>query len=262
VSIPYFGVSGTSLSPVDTLFRRIRNPTEGACNRTSWICQALPQNQRESFAKRSYFIRFEDETFARAKLEMQSAGDYFVRCKSFYNPKAGIRNLEPSPESRHWGLRHSVREAGLARGRAATMFRQRKTAMLKTSAFVIGLGICAIGVASIVAPSCLAGLAQQFAAAGAFAFYLVALVRIAVGLILILAAPASRSPKALRVLGCVVLIVGIATGLTGLMAMGEAHSAIEWWLRQGTNAFRLAAFVILILGGFIAYACAPARRAA
>lgn len=54
-------------------------------------------NQWRSFAERSYFIRFEDGTFARATLEMHAAGDHFVVWESFYNPKAGSPNLESPP---------------------------------------------------------------------------------------------------------------------------------------------------------------------
>jgi hypothetical protein len=43
---------------------------------------------------RSYFIKFDDGTFARANLEMHAGGDHFVVWESFFNPKAGSRNLE------------------------------------------------------------------------------------------------------------------------------------------------------------------------
>jgi len=51
-------------------------------------------NQWRSSAERSYFVRFDDETFGRVELEMQAGGDHFVVWKSFLNPKAGSRNLE------------------------------------------------------------------------------------------------------------------------------------------------------------------------
>ncbi len=55
-------------------------------------------NQWRSFAERSYFIRFADGTFARAKMEMHPGGDHFVAWESFYNPKAGSPNLaSPAP---------------------------------------------------------------------------------------------------------------------------------------------------------------------
>jgi len=130
---------------------------------------------------------------------------------------------------------------------------------VKTLAFVVGLCISAVGVVGLFAPSGLVWLAQQFATS--VAFYVLATVRIAFGLILISVAAASRAPKALRVLGYVILILGITTAFTGLVAIEQAKGAIEWWLQQGTALERLTSVFVLALGGFIAYACAPARRA-
>jgi len=118
-----------------------------------------------------------------------------------------------------------------------------------------------VGVAGVIAPSALVWLAQQFIASGALGFYVIATVRIAFGLILISVASASRAPKALRVLGYVILILGITTALIGLAAIDRAQGSIEWWLRQGTAVFRLTAILLLALGAFVAFACAPARRA-
>jgi hypothetical protein len=140
--------------------------------------------------------------------------------------------------------------------------RQREGGVLKTLAFVFGLCISAVGAVGILAPSGLVWVAQQFVTSGGFGFYVIATVRIALGLILISVAPDSRAPKALLVLGYVILILGITTALTGLMAIGPAQGAIEWWLQQGSVVFRLTALLVLALGGFIAFACAPARRGA
>jgi hypothetical protein len=93
-------------------------------------------------------------------------------------------------------------------------------------------------------------------------FFVVAAVRVAFGLLLISVASVSRMPRTLRVLGYLILIVGITTGLTGLMAIEGAHTIIEWWLRQGSGVIRLTGIPLLVLGGFVAYACAPTRRSA
>jgi hypothetical protein len=125
-----------------------------------------------------------------------------------------------------------------------------------TLAFVFGLCISAVGAVGILAPSSLLWLAHHFVTSGAF--YVIATVRIAFGLILISVASASRAPKALRVLGYIILILGVTTALTGLMAIGKARGAIEWWLQQGSGLVRLTGVLLLALGGFVAYACAPA----
>jgi hypothetical protein len=136
--------------------------------------------------------------------------------------------------------------------------RQREEDVVKVLAFVFGLCILTVGAVGILAPSGLFWIAQHFVTSGAF--YVIATVRVAFGLILISVASASRAPKSLRVLGYVILIAGITTALTGLLAIGRARASIEWWLQQGSGVVRLTGVLVLALGGFVAYACAPGRR--
>ena len=124
---------------------------------------------------------------------------------------------------------------------------------MRTVAFVAGLCIAAVGAAGILAPSILVGFGQHFVTSGPFC--VVAAVRVAVGLLLLSVARASRAPRALRALGYVIVTVGIATALTGLLAIGEARAAIEWWSRQGPGLVRGTGVLLLALGAFVAYAC-------
>ena len=126
---------------------------------------------------------------------------------------------------------------------------------MKTLAFVFGLCISAVGVVGVLVPSGLVWLAQHVGTSSAF--YVLAAVRIAFGVMLISVAPASRVPNGLRVLGYVIVILGITTALTGLMAIGGARAAIGWWVQQGSGVLRLTGGAILALGGFVSYACAP-----
>ncbi len=127
---------------------------------------------------------------------------------------------------------------------------------MKTLAFVFGLCILAFGAVGMLAPFGLVWIALHFVTSGAF--YVVATVRVAFGIVLISVASASRAPKAIRVLGYIILIAGISTALTGLVAIGSARATVEWWLQQGSGVVRLTGVLVLALGGFVAYACAPA----
>jgi hypothetical protein len=129
---------------------------------------------------------------------------------------------------------------------------------MKTVAFVFGLFIAAVGAVGMLAPSALVWIAQQFGSPAAF--YALAVVRMSFGLVLVSVASSSRVPTALRVLGYVIVTLGIATVLAGFIAVGEARSSIDWWLQQGSGVIRLTAIPVLALGGFIAYACAPAHK--
>lgn len=129
---------------------------------------------------------------------------------------------------------------------------------MKNLAFIVALLILAVGAVGILVPSGLVWIAQHSVTSDAF--YVIATARVAFGLVLILVASASRTPKTLRVLGYLILISGITTALTGLVAIERARAIIEWWLQQGSGVVRLTGVLVLALGGFVAYACAPARR--
>jgi hypothetical protein len=129
---------------------------------------------------------------------------------------------------------------------------------MRDLAFVFGLCIAAFGGVGIIAPSSLVWIAQHFVTSGAF--YLIAAARAIFGLVLISVASASRAPKAIRVLGYVILTAGITTAMMGLLAIGRARDIIDWWLQLGSGVVRLTGVLVLALGGFIAYACAPAWR--
>jgi hypothetical protein len=129
---------------------------------------------------------------------------------------------------------------------------------MKILAFVLALFVFGIGVAGIFVPACLVWIAEHSATPSAF--YLIGAVRVAFGFLLIWMASASRSPRALRVLGVLILIAGISTAVTGLVAIECARAFIEEWLQLGSGVIRLTSVLLLALGGFVTYACAPARR--
>jgi len=131
---------------------------------------------------------------------------------------------------------------------------------LKNLAFVVALLIFALGVGGVLEPSGLVWIAQHSLTSGVF--FAVAAVRVAFGVVLISAAAVSRAPTAMRILGIVVVIAGITTAVMALVGMGVARQIVEWWLLQGYVIVRLSAALILVLGAFVAYACAPTRRAA
>jgi len=130
---------------------------------------------------------------------------------------------------------------------------------VKTVAFATGLCIAGVGAVGIVEPSVLVWIAQHASTPGAF--YAVAAIRIAFGAILISVAPASRAPRGLGLLGWIIVVAGIATALTGLVGMERARDIIEWWLQQGSSVIRATSLLLVALGSFVAYACAPVRRA-
>jgi hypothetical protein len=127
--------------------------------------------------------------------------------------------------------------------------------IVKTIAFVIGLIIITVGAVGILAPSGLMWLAHY--SVTPVKLYIIAAFRVAFGFLLISVASASRAPKALRVFAFIPLASGIATPFVGAES---APGFIEWWSQQGSGLVRLTGVLLLAFGGFVAYACAPARR--
>ena len=138
-----------------------------------------------------------------------------------------------------------------------TPLGKRHEDIVKTLASVIGLLIIAVGAVGIFAPSALLWIAQH--PVTSVELYLIAVGRIAIGLLLLSVASASRAPKTLRVVGAIALIAGITTPFLGV---ARVQAIMDWFSQQGSGFLRVSAVLALTVGGLVAYACAPARRAA
>ena len=81
--------------------------------------------------------------------------------------------------------------------------------------------------------------------------YVIAVLRIAIGLMFVLAAPASRAPRTLRVLGLIVIIAGLTTPWFGV---ARSLAVLNWLSSAGPLVMRLDAVVGMALGGLLVYA--------
>jgi len=89
--------------------------------------------------------------------------------------------------------------------------------------------------------------------------YAIAALRIAIGLVFVLAAPVSRAPRTLGALGLIVVIAGLATPWFGV---ARALAILNWLASAGPLLMRLDAGVGMALGGFLVYVFrTPTRRA-
>ena len=130
---------------------------------------------------------------------------------------------------------------------------------MKALAFVAGLGILAVGEIGLLMPSTLVWIAQRFGTP--LQWYAIGAVRVAFGVLLLSVAATSRAPRTLRVVAFIPLLAGLGALATPFVGIERARAILEWWSQLGPGYIRLSALSLLLLGGFIAYACAPARRA-
>ena len=121
---------------------------------------------------------------------------------------------------------------------------------MRIAALLVALFTIVVSMGGIVSPDSLMTLRRlYFATPGRF--YAAGAVRVAMGLVLILAASSSRWPRTLRALGAVMCLQALAATLFGLE---RARAIMEWEAMQGTALLRAGAVVALATGGFVAFA--------
>ena len=127
---------------------------------------------------------------------------------------------------------------------------------MRLLALLVALLMALIGLTGVISPDTLADVGRH--AVTPVGLYVVAAVRIGIGIILLLAAPVSLAPRTLRIVGIFAIIAGLATPLLGVET---SRRVLDWWLAQGFVCVRLLAGIAVVLGGFLVYALAPRRQA-
>jgi len=111
---------------------------------------------------------------------------------------------------------------------------------------IIGLLIFLIGVAILISPATLRRLIHHFLKKEWL--YGVTALRIIFGILFIIAAPDTRAPTFILVLGIIFILAGVAIPLTGTERI---HRMAKWWLERSDTTLRLWAIVSVILGAVI-----------
>ena len=125
---------------------------------------------------------------------------------------------------------------------------------MKSLAWIAALFIVAVGMTGIIAPDRLFSLGQLVATPAGL--LVVAVIRIAVGIILIMSAPASRMPRTLQLVGGAVLLAGLVTPLFGVE---RTKAVLAWEAAQGMMWVRIGAALTLGIGGFLTFALTPRK---
>ena len=119
-------------------------------------------------------------------------------------------------------------------------------------ALTISVLVAALGVLGLVSPDRLLGVVRRFQSPGGL--YAAAAIRLVLGLSLYLAAPGSRAPEALRILGPLVMLIGVITPFFGVERF---RRFLDWWSSLGPVVLRLWAGFAFAFGALLAYAVAP-----
>jgi hypothetical protein len=128
---------------------------------------------------------------------------------------------------------------------------------MRSLALLVALFVMVVGIAGVFTPDSLLTVGRYVVTPAGL--YAIAALRIGIGLVLMLVAPGSRAPRALRAIGAVVFIAGLTTPLFGVE---RARAILAWEATQGTALLRVGAGLAFAIGGFIAFAVLTRRRPA
>jgi hypothetical protein len=121
-------------------------------------------------------------------------------------------------------------------------------------AWVVAALFAGVGIAGLVAPDWVTSL--RWIAASQGGLLGIAVLRSAIGIVLIMAAPRSRAPKTLQTFGALLLLAGMVTPLFGV---ARSKAVLDWEAAQGPMLVRAWALVVIVLSGALALTMKPAR---
>ena len=119
-------------------------------------------------------------------------------------------------------------------------------------AFALSVFIAALGALGVLSPTRLLGVARHLQTPAGL--YAAAALRLVLGLALFLAAPSSRAPEVVRVLGIVIIVAGLITPFFGLARL---RSLLEWGSALGPGVIRVWGSFAFAFGLLLAYAVVP-----
>jgi len=128
---------------------------------------------------------------------------------------------------------------------------------MRIAALVVAALTIVVGIVGIASPDLLTAARRQYFATP-FELYAAGALRAAMGIIVILAAPASRAPRTLRALGVLMCLQALTPTLGG---PERARAILEWEVTQGHAVLRVGAAGALAAGTFLAFAVTGHRRA-
>src|SRR5262249_16823823 len=131
----------------------------------------------------------------------------------------------------------------------------RAPRLIPVLALVIGVLLIIQGLLGILAPDAFVRVVRLFQSPPMV--YVAAVLRIAIGLVLLCAVTGSRLPMFLRIFGVLVVIGGVLTPFVGVQF---AHAILAFYSSRGPVLVRLFALVSLALGFLTTYAVSPTRR--
>ena len=126
---------------------------------------------------------------------------------------------------------------------------------MRFAASLVAVFTIIVGIVGLISPDS-GTTARRLYFATPVGLYAAGVVRLAMGLVVLVYAPASRAPKSLRALGALMCMQALAATVLG---PDRARAVLEWETMQGTALLRVGAAVALAAGCFLAFAVSGRR---
>ena len=126
---------------------------------------------------------------------------------------------------------------------------------MKFAALLVALFSIVVGIVGIMSPEYGTTIRRQYFSSPVTLYPAVAL-RLVMGLVVILAAGASRAPRMMRAMGAVMCLQAVTATVLG---PDRARAVMEWETVQGTAILRVGAAVALAAGAFMVFALTGSR---
>lgn len=120
---------------------------------------------------------------------------------------------------------------------------------MATLVSLVGLALIFVGIFGILSPQRLAATVQAWPAQARFRGAVV--IRLFIGITFVLAAPDTRFPTTILVLGIIALVAAVALIFAGSK---RVDTLIQWWFRQPAGFTRGWSILAVLLGGALVYA--------
>jgi hypothetical protein len=127
---------------------------------------------------------------------------------------------------------------------------------MRMAALFVALFTIGVGIGGLISPERGTEIRRLYFATPA-RLYTAGAVRMAMGLVVLIASSASRAPKTLRALGVVMCLQGLSATLMG---PDHARAVMEWETMQGAAVLRVGAAIALAAGLFLAFAVIGRRN--
>jgi hypothetical protein len=131
------------------------------------------------------------------------------------------------------------------------------TEHMRIAALAVALFAIVIGVVGILSPDSLTMARRYLLDRPGVVLYVAGLIRVAMGLVLIVFAPRSRTPRILRVMGGIMALQGIVPQFIGI---DRERVIFEQEVMLGHAALRVGAVIALASGCFVAFVVTPRRQ--